>query len=294
MINNRIGPFLKQVRLARKIKQQSIATTMSAASLSRFEAGTIDLTASRLDEVVEAIGVTFDDLSNFDIVDTGLHDDWPLIVDAAWDESVAQRILDEYAAMRAKDGANPFIELVIAVLSELIYVHANDAQRFRPEVLAQMDEYFLPLTEMTRIDGILIIISEDYLGSDRIMSWVEPKYRFVCAYSEQVSLAQKAQLASIICSIGEQAILDGNFQLSDTALDQAETVTAMVPETVTMRYNLRVLVAARDAVKMPSAATRHRLAQVVGTARVLFPAGTFEYLKEYTVEKGWARAEDYE
>jgi transcriptional regulator with XRE-family HTH domain len=80
-----IGPFLKQVRYVRGLHLDDLAGKVSRSSLSRMESGKIDLTSSRLDEIIQALGVTFDDFGYRGMIGLSLYNEWPKVEASDWE-----------------------------------------------------------------------------------------------------------------------------------------------------------------------------------------------------------------
>ncbi|WP_127848418.1 helix-turn-helix domain-containing protein [Lacticaseibacillus hulanensis] len=275
-----IGPFLKQVRYVRGLHLDDLAGKVSRSSLSRMESGKIDLTSSRLDEIIQALGVTFDDFGYRGMIGLSLYNEWPKVEASDWEPEAAQRVLKYYESLKEKDFANPFLDMVITAMSELLWVKETGAKQFRRPAIQAMNKYFKRITEMTQIEETIIEKILYLVPSRTSVKWVRTQFDFTMANADQVQPKQKDCLLTMVCSTGEQALIEKKYDIVDEMLADAQTLASMLTENPTVQYNLRALAALKDVVVNPSPETRYQFAQIIETTLLLFPIETYNYMRK--------------
>lgn len=132
---NNAGGVLKALRQARGVSLSELHTKRSAASISRFERGEIDLTYDVLSDILTTLGVDYHDLMLMGVVSDTAKNDWAHLPDDNWNADAVRRIERQLKSHIVDNVKNPFLEMAIEVLDELLGLHQSLQQELSPKLI---------------------------------------------------------------------------------------------------------------------------------------------------------------
>ncbi|WP_054677777.1 helix-turn-helix domain-containing protein [Lacticaseibacillus sharpeae] len=293
MTDTSMGYFIKRVRTARGIALNEVDFDLSVSTLSRIENGLVETTSSRLGPLTQALGITFDDLTLNHVISVEHPDAWVGLADTHWDEATTRRLLKELQAMRQPETVNGFLDIAELVAARLLTIHDGLSAEFTKSELQVLNQYFMQLSEFTRIEGFIFQAIVEHVPSRLSAAWLAKSVAVIMAKWQAVPKIQIQQMASRLNRVGEHAILEREWVTADRVIEQAAQMSALLPENVTLQYNLVTVKKMRAMLAKPSAQTRAEFAKVIKTTRLLFSEATYQYLQDYTIQQGWMTAADF-
>lgn len=293
MTDTTLGEFIKRVRTARGIALNEVNFDISVSTLSRVENGLIETSSSRLEMLTQALGITFDDFTLNHVISVEHPDEWAGLADTQWNAATSQQLLLDIRAVRRPETVNVFLDVAEIVATRLLSIHAGASTEFTQDEQNVLNQYFLRLTEFTRIEGFIFQALVEHIPSTLTATWLARSTSVMLRDWQTMPAMQIQRMASMLNRVAEQALMEQQWQIAETMSAQAVKLSALLPENVTLQYNLVVVQKMRAMLETPNAQTRAEFAKVIKTTRLLFSEATYQYLQDYTIQQGWMTTADF-
>lgn len=290
---NNAGGVLKALRQARGVSLSELHTKRSAASISRFERGEIDLTYDVLSDILTTLGVDYHDLMLMGVVSDTAKNDWAHLPDDNWNADAVRRIERQLKSHIVDNVKNPFLEMAIEVLDELLGLHQSLQQELSPKLIHHLIAYYQPLSEWSRVEGIILLAVVEYTPAPKFRELIAPKVRALLSDSKLESDLQIRQVISLCSGLAARAGIDNNLELMNESILWMAALNQKTAENPISRYNYLVMKRLFELKQADTQSSRQNLVAILKTGRVILPGGGYDYFKNYAIQQKWLNEEDF-
>lgn len=291
---NNVGALIRMLRDARGVKLHDLPTKRSAASISRFERGEIDLTYDVLPDLLTTLGVDYHDLMLQGVVGDTAKNDWTHLGDSNWDEPAVLRLQAGLQAQVVAGVCNPFLEMAIAVVAGLLELHQQHTDHLSRQVVYQVTRYFEAIDGFSRVEGIMLLAVEEYLPAKALKDIVAKRVEVIQKVPQEFRQNQVRQVISLCSGLAARAGMEDELTVMRQALDWMAWLRQGLSENPISRYNYLVTRRLYELKCADTDETRQRLVAVIKTGRIIAPPGNYEYFKAYAIREGWLNAADFQ
>lgn len=291
-MKNRIGPFFKQVRLARNLTLQDVANGRSIASLSRYEHGQIDLSEDIIGENSRFTGLDYADLTHYQLITESDRELWVHVHAQDWQQDAVLQLQERYRVL-AQSGENPYLNMVLTALGELLWLHQTHSGQFRLAAIEGMSAYFSGISELSRIESNILQATIEYIPVLISAAWVTSSFQSASRHFENASIDQIQRLIALGADIAVRAGVDEQLTVMKQMVDQIEIMTHLIPQNGVTWYNFRSVEGLYRIKLDDTYENRQHLVKVVSATQVLLPDGYFDLFKQYALDHDWLNEADF-
>lgn len=292
-MKNQIGPFFKQIRKARGVTLAEVAQSRSVAVISRYEHGELDLTESLVGVNSLVLGLEYNDLMHYSLVSEIDRDAWTHLAAENWDQQKVEALLAVMQDRAQAGPSNRYLNMVITILNEFLFVHEQQARQFRSKAISTLTQYLKGLSEFSRIDGMILQASMEFIPVSVCAGWLDQGYHAALKQTDAMSIDQIQRLIAFIADIASRAGVDNDLELMGQMVDRIAQLIQLIPENGVSWYNFRSVEGLYRLKLNDTLENRQHLVAVVNATQVLLPTGYYELLKQYALDQNWLTVEDF-
>lgn len=293
-MKNQIGPFFKRTRQARGVALSEVAQGRSIATISRYERGEIDLTESLIGVNSIALGLEYNDLMHYRLASDIDREAWTYLATENWDRTKVATLLATMEKRIRNGKTNRYLNMVVTVLREFIFVHEHEVDQFRLKAIQTLADYLQGLSEFSRIDGIILQAAMEFIPVSVCATWFDQGYDSALKNIDGMSVDQIQRLVAFAADVASRAGVDNDLDLMGKMVHQIEKLIRLIPENGVTWYNFRSVEGLYQLKLNDTIANRQHLVAVVQSTRVLLPDGYYDLFKQYAIDQGWLSAEDFD
>jgi hypothetical protein len=286
-----MGELTKKLREARQISLRESSGKWSLSSMSRFENGEIDLTDDVVAELSFPLGLDYEDLILRGIIKESGIMSWQCLVSEQWDAERAQALLRKLKGLLQPAAKNGFLEVSIAVINELLRIHAESDQNMRDDVVRKLNHYLMNISEFSRLEGILYSACSEYVPLDIGWQWVKRHFKMLKLESAPPQLVRR--VLSFAAATAERAAIERRFDMMRQILNQMNQLKQFIPENGSQWFNLQVYEALYTDFTESSEMTHRRFVKVIKAGAFILPQEVVRSMIRYTIAQGWAAVNDF-
>jgi hypothetical protein len=187
---------------------------------------------------------------------------------------------------------NDFLAVATAVIKELLSIHNEGRQNMAPEVVAQLDRYLANITEFSRVEGMLFSLSLEYVSLVTGWRWVARQIKMLDRLTVEPQVIRR--VISFCAVVGERAAIERQLDIMEEVTDEMRRLSQMIPENAMQHYNLVSLEALHNDFANPSLTSHAHLVAVMKAGALIIAPDVHQSILQYTIEQGWATAEDFQ
>jgi hypothetical protein len=262
--------------------------------MSRFENEEIDLTDDVVGTLSLSLGLDYEDLMIRGILKDSIADNWQYLASEQWDSTKVHALLVQLRSLEVPDTKNNFITTASAVIGELLRIHEHNGGVIRNEVVQLLDSYLKKISEYSRLDGILFSVCTEYIDVHVGWKWVSYQINGLALGSNKQAKPQQIRRVISFCAgVAERAALENRLVTMQDIINEMQLLRKYIPENANQQYSMEALQALCVYLGERSARSRERLATVMKAGAYIFPTDVHRSMVQYTIEQGWATAEDF-
>ena len=292
MATQTLNELVKHLRHDRGVTLEDIRGDWSVASMSRFEHGDIELADSVIAQMAIPLGLDYEDLIYRLILSEDNLEDWRYLASEEWDAQHAVHLLTQLNALTVPGMRNDFLAVATAVIKELLSIHNEGRQNMAPEVVAQLDRYLANITEFSRVEGMLFSLSLEYVSLVTGWRWVARQIKMLDRLTVEPQVIRR--VISFCAVVGERAAIERQLDIMEEVTDEMRRLSQMIPENAMQHYNLVSLEALHNDFANPSLTSHAHLVAVMKAGALIIAPDVHQSILQYTIEQGWATAEDFQ
>jgi hypothetical protein len=292
MATQTLNELVKHLRHDRGVTLEDIRGDWSVASMSRFEHGDIELADSVIAQMAIPLGLDYEDLIYRLILSEDNLEDWRYLASEEWDAQHAVHLLTQLNALKVPGMRNDFLAVATAVIKELLSIHNEGRQNMAPEVVAQLDRYLANITEFSRVEGMLFSLSLEYVSLVTGWRWVARQIKMLDRLTVEPQVIRR--VISFCAVVGERAAIERQLDIMEEVTDEMRRLSQMIPENAMQHYNLVSLEALHNDFANPSLTSHAHLVAVMKAGALIIAPDVHQSILQYTIEQGWATAEDFQ
>jgi transcriptional regulator with XRE-family HTH domain len=292
-MKNQIGPFFKRTRQARDVSLSEVAQGRSIATISRYERGEIDLTESLIGVNSIALGLEYNDLMHYRLASDIDREAWTYLATENWDRTKVATLLATMEKRIRNGKINRYLNMVVTVLREFMFVHDHEIDHFRPQAIQTLADYLQGLSEFSRIDGIILQAAMEFIPVSMCATWFDQGYQAVLKQVEALPVDQIQRLIAFAADVASRAGVDDNLELMGKMVNQIEELIQFIPENGVTWYNFRSVEGLYRLKLNDTPVNRQHLVSVVRATQILLPAGYYDLFRQYAIDQNWLSAEDF-
>lgn len=290
---NRLGHFIHKYRLMRQVPLKTVAKNRSVATLSRWEKGTIDVSSDVLGDTLTPIGVDVKDLLIRKLLFEGDMASWAHLAAELWDPMIVTQLRDRVLALRVGETQNPFIDIAVMIIDELLRIHAKDDPHLLPAVVEAVSNYTQNVHEYSKIEAGMIEALIEYAPVQTGLTWIAPVYQAVMKVPQAATQLQIKRLIAYCGVVANAAVLAPDLKVMGQVVDWMSELKQLIPEDPIVAYNCRVVEALYDEQLTPNFETKAQLVAVVKVVKYVDPPNYYTEFSQYMIAQGWLTAEDF-
>ena len=287
-----LNDLIRHLRHDRGVALAETKGSWSIASMSRFENGEIDLADSVVSQVSVPLGLDYEDLILRHLLAEDSLDSWIGLASESWNEEQAATLLEHLTELKVAGSRNDFLQVAIAVISQLLTIHASGAQNMDSQVVKQLDDYLSNLDEFSRLEGFIFSVCSEYVPVATGWVWMSRQVNMIKEFGATDQRIRR--VISYCAGVAERAAIEREFKMMHVIIDEMRDLDAVIPENAMQRYNLKSLETLYADLTISSAETHQRFVAVVKTSRMIFAPDVYHGIVKYTIAQGWTSRDDFE
>ncbi|WP_125571045.1 helix-turn-helix domain-containing protein [Lacticaseibacillus songhuajiangensis] len=289
-----LGDLVKHLRKNRGLTLQATSGRWSQSSMSRFENGEIDLTDDVVKELAIPLGLDYEDLITRNILRESSINRWEYLASEQWHTEAARDLLSNLKQLQVENARNDLLKTAITVVSELLDVHAQHRRIMHDDVVRTLNDYLSKLSEFSRIDGILFSVCTEYVPVQIGWRWVLHQIRMLEPAGNMQATPQRIRRVISFCgTVAERAALEGRLTLMQSIVDEMYRLKTYIPENANQQFSMAISRALCVDLTERTVVSHDKFVAVLKTSHYIFPTDVHRSMVQYTIEQGWATAEDF-
>jgi hypothetical protein len=291
LVELKLNELIRHLRHDRNVSLTETRGNWSAATMSRYEHGEIDLADDVVTQMATPLGLDYEDLIDRHIISEDDLNDWRFLASETWSREHAERLRARLNSLKVKGTRNDFLKVATDVMTELLRIHKRGIQNMDGRVITELDAYLASLDDFSRIEGILFSVCTEYVPVATGWKWVSRQAEMVINGVTAPQVIRR--IISFSSGVAERAAIEQNFELMREIMNHMWKLDAMIPENAFQRYNLQSLEALYADQTVGSTATHARLIHVMNTGKAIFTAASHKSIIRFTIQQGWATPGDF-